>query len=281
MPLARRIITCLDCDLAVPQGRVIKGIRFKRHVYAGDPAERAMIYYEQGADEITFLDVTASHHRRETMAHVVERTTDRVFIPVTVGGGIRRVEDFVRMLRAGADKCSTTTHALKNPGLITQAARVVGSQAVVVSIDAQRHPAGQDGDRIVIDTPMGPSWYECWAYGGREGTGVDAIAWAVEAEDRGAGELLLNSIEMDGMKTGYDWAFTKAVSDRVGIPVIASGGCGEPQHFLDAFKRGNADAALAASIFHFDSYTVGKVKEYLVERGVPVRRLPGGGPTGS
>jgi len=277
MPLAKRIITCLDCDLAVPQGRVIKGIKFKKHVYAGDPAERALIYDEQGADEITFLDVTASHHRRETMAHVVERTTDRVFIPVTVGGGIRRVEDFVRMLRAGADKCSTTTHALKNPGLITEAARVVGSQAVVVSIDAQRHPAGPDADgRTVIDTPMGPSWYECWAYGGREGTGVDAISWAVEAEDRGAGELLLNSIEMDGMKTGYDWAFTRAVSDRVGIPVIASGGCGEPQHFLDAFQRGNADAALAASIFHFDSYTVGQVKDYLAGRGIPVRRLPGG-----
>jgi cyclase len=178
------------------------------------------------------------------------------------------------MLRAGADKCSTTTHALKNPGMITEAARVVGSQAVVVSIDAQRHTAGPEtGDRTVIDTPWGPSWYECWAYGGREGTGVDAISWAVEAEERGAGEILLNSIEMDGMQTGYDWALTKAVSDRVGIPVIASGGCGEPEHFLDAFGKGNADAALAASIFHFDRYTVGQVKSYLSDNDIPVRRI--------
>jgi cyclase len=184
------------------------------------------------------------------------------------------VEDFVRMLRAGADKCSTTTHALKNPEMITEAARVVGSQAVVVSIDAQRHPAGPaDRDRTVIETPWGPSWYECWAYGGREGAGVDAISWAVEAEDRGAGEILLNSIEMDGMQTGYDWALTEAISDRVGIPVIASGGCGKPDHFLDAFGRGNADAALAASIFHFDTYTVGDVKSYLADNGIPVRRI--------
>ncbi len=272
MTLAKRIIPCLDCDLAVPQGRVIKGIKFKQHVYAGDPAERARIYDEQGADEIVFLDVTASHERRETMVSVVERTTDEVFIPVTVGGGIKRVEDFVKMLRAGADKCSTTTYALKNPDLITRAAQVVGSQAVVVSIDAQRHPAGPDADgKTVIDTPWGPSWYECYAYGGREPTGVDAIAWAVEVEERGAGEILLNSIEMDGTKEGYDWALTKAISDRVSIPVIASGGCGRPEHFLEAFQKGNADAALAASIFHFDIYTVRQVKEFLRERGVPVR----------
>lgn len=273
MPLAKRIIPCLDCDLAVPQGRVIKGIKFKKHVYAGDPAERARIYDAQGADEITFLDVTASHHRRETMADVVERTTDEVFIPVTVGGGIRRVEDYVRMLRAGADKCSTTTHALQNPALITEAAKVVGSQAVVVSIDAQRHPAGDGKGKTVIDTPRGPSWYECWAYGGRKGTGMDAIAWAAEAEERGAGEILLNSIELDGTQGGYDWALTRAVSERVSIPVIASGGCGGPEDFLEAFEKGRADAALAASIFHFDRYTVGDVKSYLSRHGIPIRSV--------
>jgi len=271
--LARRIIPCLDCDLAVPQGRVIKGVKFKQHVYAGDPAERAREYEEQGADEIVFLDVTASRERRETMAGVVERTTDEVFIPVTVGGGIRKVDDFVRMLRAGADKCSITTHALREPDLVSRAAEVVGSQAVVVSIDAQRHAVGggEGKGRIVVDTPMGPSWYECWAYGGMEGTGLDAIAWAVEAEERGAGEILLNSIEADGMQTGYDWALTKAVSERLNIPVIASGGCGRPEHFLEAFTKGHADAALAASIFHFGRYTVREVKSYLAAHGVPVR----------
>jgi len=278
MTLAKRIIPCLDCDLAVPQGRVIKGIKFKQHVYAGDPAERAKLYYEQGADEITFLDVTASHERRETMANVVERTTDEVFVPVTVGGGIRKVEDFVRMLRAGADKCSTTTFALKNPKLITEAAEVVGSQAVVISIDAQRRPAGPGSKgKIIIDTPHGPSWYECFAYGGREATGVDAIAWAQEAESLGAGEILLNSIETDGMQGGYDYDLTRAVSRRVSIPVIASGGCGGPQDFLEAFRRGEADAALAASIFHFDKFTVGDVKAYLSSHGVPVRSVPKGG----
>ncbi len=275
MPIAKRIIPCLDCDLAVPQGRVIKGIRFKEHVYAGDPADRARIYEEQGADEIVFLDVTASHERRETMANVVKRTTDQVFIPVTVGGGIRRVEDFVKMLRAGADKCSATTHVLENPELITEAAEVVGSQAVVVSIDAQRHPAdSRSVGRTVIDTPLGPSWYECWAYGGREGTGVDAISWALEAQERGAGEILLNSIEMDGMQGGYDCSLIRAVSERMHIPVIASGGCGAPEHFLDAFNTGKADAALAASIFHFGTYTIGQVKAYLARHGVPVRPAP-------
>jgi len=269
--LAKRIIPCLDCDLAIPQGRVIKGVRFKRHVYAGDPAERAREYEEQGADEIVFLDVTASQERRETMTNVVERTTDEVFIPVTVGGGIRKVEDFVRMLRAGADKCSVTTHALLDPDLISRAARVVGSQAVVVSIDAQRHAADGSPGRNVVDTPMGPSWYECWAYGGAQGTGRDVIAWAVEAERRGAGEILLNSIEADGMQVGYDWALTKAVSERVSIPVIASGGCGRPEHFLEVFTKGRADAALAASIFHFGKYSVGEVKRYLAEHGIPVR----------
>jgi len=277
VPLAKRIIPCLDCDLAVPQGRVIKGIRFRKHVYAGDPAERARQYEQQGADEIVFLDVTASHERRETMAAVVERTTDEVFIPVTVGGGIRRVDDFVRMLRAGADKCSITTHALQEPDLVSSAAEVVGSQAVVVSIDAQRHEAGDANGkgRNVIDTPQGPSWYECWTYGGRQGTGVDAIAWAVEAEERGAGEILLNSIEADGMQMGYDCALTEAVSRRLGIPVIASGGCGRPEHFLEAFTKGRADAALAASIFHFGRYTVREVKSYLANHGVPVRLVCG------
>jgi cyclase len=209
------------------------------------------------------------------MAGVVERTTDEVFIPVTVGGGIRKVEDYVRMLKAGADKCSTTTHALKDPDLLRRAADVVGSQAVVLSIDAQRHPASSGGEgKIVIDTPLGPSWYECWAYGGREATGVDAIAWAVEGEERGAGEILLNCIEMDGMQAGYDCDLIREVSERVHVPVIASGGCGSPEHFLDAFTKGRAHAALAASIFHFDTYTVGQVKSYLAKNGVPVRSGP-------
>ncbi len=272
MGLAKRIIPCLDCDLAVPGGRVIKGVKFKRHVYAGNPVERAKMYDDQGADEITFLDVTASHERRRTMSDVVERTTDHVFIPVTVGGGIRKVEDFVRMLRAGADKCSINTAAIENPQILGKAAEVVGSQAVVISIDAQRRPAETGSpDTTVIDTQWGPSWYECITYGGRKETGIDAISWAGQAEDLGAGEILLNSIETDGMQSGYDWALTREVSELVDIPVIASGGCGKPDDFYQAFDRGKAHAALAASIFHFDKYTVGDIKRYLEEKGVSVR----------
>jgi len=273
--LTKRIIPCLDCDLQVPEGRVVKGVEFKQIRYAGNPVELATKYYEDGADEIVILDITASHERRGTMVDVIERLTENVFIPICVGGGIRKVEDYTRMLKAGADKCSTNTAAIHNPQLLTDASKVVGSQAVVIGIDAKRRYVEDDKEaargKTIVDTDKGEVWFDCSIYGGREFTGMDAIAWAQECQDRGAGEVLLTSMDGDGTKDGYDLVLTKAINDNVDIPVIASGGVGNPQHIFEAFEVADASAALAASIFHFDEYPVPVVKKYLKEKGVPIR----------
>ncbi|RLG37249.1 MAG: imidazole glycerol phosphate synthase subunit HisF [Candidatus Alkanophagales archaeon] len=276
--LARRIIPCLDCDLAVPQGRVVKGIEFKRIRYAGVPWELAAKYDEQGADEIVFLDITASHERRETMVNVVRKTAENVFIPLTVGGGIRSVEDARKLFTAGADKVSINTAAIKNPKLVTEISKFFGSQACVVAIDAKRRYLGtkereraEKEGKIIVETSQGPCWFECSVYGGRKFTGVDAIRWAMEVEALGAGEILLTSMDRDGTKDGYDIELTKAVSERVRIPVIASGGCGTLEHFEEVFKKTKASAALAASIFHYAEYSIGEIKEFLRSKGIPVR----------
>ncbi|AMK16090.1 imidazole glycerol phosphate synthase subunit HisF [Methanobrevibacter olleyae] len=273
--LTKRIIPCLDCDLQVPEGRVVKGVEFKQIRYAGNPVELASKYYEDGADEIVILDITASHERRGTMVNVIERITENVFIPICVGGGIRKVEDYTRMLKAGADKCSTNTAAIHNPQLLTDASKVVGSQAVVIGIDAKRRYVEEDKDaaqgKNIFDTNQGEVWFDCSIYGGREFTGMDAIAWAQECQDRGAGEVLLTSMDGDGTKDGYDLVLTKAINDNVDIPVIASGGVGNPQHILEAFEIADASAALAASIFHFNEYPIPVVKKYLKENGVRIR----------
>lgn len=273
--LSKRIIPCLDCDLQVPNGRVVKGVEFKQIKYAGDPVELANKYYQDGADEIVFLDITASHERRETMTSVIENTTEDVFVPICIGGGIRTPEDFTRMLKAGADKCSINTAAIHNPQLINDASKVVGSQACVVAIDVKRKYVTdtKESDEInYLEDENGKYfWLDTNIYGGREFTGIDAINWAQECQERGAGEILLTSMDGDGTKNGYDLISTKAVNDAIDIPLIASGGVGNPEHILEAFNVANADAALAASIFHFDEYPVPVVKEYLKENGINVR----------
>ncbi|MBS6860012.1 MAG: imidazole glycerol phosphate synthase subunit HisF [Clostridiales bacterium] len=250
---AKRIIPCLD----VKDGRVVKGMSFVNLRDAGDPVEAAAAYDRQGADELVLLDILASHQARGTMIDIVSRVAQQVFIPFTVGGGIRSVEDFTVLLRAGADKVSVNSAALKNPELITEAANKFGSQCVVCAIDAKRRAQG--GWTVYLN-------------GGRIDTGRDAVEWAVEAERRGAGEILLTSMDCDGQKTGYDLELTAAISERVGIPVIASGGAGAMEHFADAFTIGKADAVLAASLFHFGEITIPQLKEYLSEKGIPVRR---------
>lgn len=272
--LAKRIIPCLDCDLNVPNGRVVKGVEFRQIRYAGEPVELATRYYKEGADEIVFLDITASHERRETMADVIKATTENVFVPICVGGGIRKPSDYVKMLRAGADKCSTNTAAIKNPDLINEASKVVGSQACVIGIDAKRRyveDPKENEEHFIVETEEGYCWFDCSIYGGREFTGVDAIKWAMECQERGAGEILLTSMDRDGTKDGYDLDLTRTMSENLDIPVIASGGVGNPEHIYEAFTKGKADAALAASIFHFNEYPVPVVKEYLKEKGVEVR----------
>ena len=250
---AKRIIPCLD----VKDGRVVKGMSFVNLRDAGDPVEAAAAYDRQGADELVLLDILASHQARGTMIDIVSRVAQQVFIPFTVGGGIRSVEDFTVLLRAGADKVSVNSAALKNPELITEAANKFGSQCVVCAIDAKRRAQG--GWTVYLN-------------GGRIDTGRDAVEWAVEAERRGAGEILLTSMDCDGQKTGYDLELTAAISERVGIPVIASGGAGAMEHFADAFTIGKADAVLAASLFHFGEITIPQLKEYLSEKVIPVRR---------
>ncbi len=272
--LCRRIIPCLDCDLAVPQGRVVKGIEFKRIRYAGIPWELARKYYAQGADEIVFLDITASHERRGTMVGVLEKTSEEVFVPLTVGGGIRTVSDARKAFNAGADKVAVNTAAIKNPRLVNKLAKYFGSQACVVAIDAKSRPVHSPKkarDKIVVKTPAGFCWYECSIYGGRKFIGVDAIKWALEVERRGAGEILLTSMDRDGTTKGYDIPLTNAISERLNIPVIASGGCGNPKHILEVFKKTQASAALAASIFHYGTHSMGEVKQYLARGGIPVR----------
>lgn len=268
--LARRIIPCLDCDLGVPGGRVVKGIEFKQIRYAGIPWELAGKYYEDGADEIVFLDITASHERRDTMVAVIKKTSESVFVPLAVGGGIKSVEQARDVFNAGADKITVNTSALKRPELIGEISDRYGNQAVVVAIDAKRRYNLETG-REIIQTPEGPCWFECSFYGGREFTGVDAIAWARRAMDLGAGEILLTSMDRDGTYDGFDIPLTDAVSKRVRIPVIASGGCASPEHMLEVFQKTNASAALAASIFHFGEWKIGDIKGYLAKHGVNVR----------
>ena len=268
--LARRIIPCLDCDLGVPGGRVVKGIEFKQIRYAGVPWELAGQYYQDGADEIVFLDITASSDRRETMTSVIKKTSLSVFVPLAVGGGISSLEQAREAFNAGADKVTVNTSALKRPDLISEIADRYGNQAVVLAIDAKRRYSQEDG-RNMVETENGPCWFECSYYGGRKFTGVDAIAWAEKAVSLGAGEILLTSMDRDGTKSGYDLELTRAISSRVNIPVIASGGAGDYFHFYDAFAEGMADAVLAASLFHYNEIPLPGLKKYLSGRGISVR----------
>ncbi|MHA1579612.1 MAG: imidazole glycerol phosphate synthase subunit HisF [Candidatus Freyarchaeota archaeon] len=265
--LAKRIIPCLD----MTEGRVVKGIKFKNLRDAGDPPELAEIYNDQGADELVLLDVTASSDKREILIDVVKRTADRVFIPFTVGGGIRSIDDIRQILRAGADKVAINTSAVENPEILSKAARRFGSQCIVCAIDAKRVYNKNASGRIVVDTPEGECWWEVYTYGGRKPTGIDAIKWAITVEEKGAGEILLTSMDCDGTKLGYDLTLTRTVCESVNIPIIASGGAGNPEHIYDVLTRGKADAALAASIFHYGTYSIIEVKKYLAERNVTVR----------
>ena len=250
--LAKRIIPCLD----VRDGRVVKGVNFVHIRDAGDPVELAKFYSDAGADEIVFLDITATSDGRATVADVVERTAEQVFVPLTVGGGIRTLEDFQQLLRAGADKISVNSATVADPTLISRAAARFGSQCVVLAVDARAR--GDGGWEVVV-------------HGGRKPTGLDLLDWVREGERRGAGEILLTSMDADGTKAGFDLAMTRAVTGAVGIPVIASGGCGGLEHFAQVFREVDADAALAASLFHFGELSVGRVKAYLRDQGIPVR----------
>ena len=254
MGLAKRIIPCLDVD----NGRVVKGVQFVDIRDAGDPVEVARRYDEQGADELTFLDITASHEDRETMVHVVEEVAGQVFIPLTVGGGIRKVEDIRRMLNAGADKVAINTAAVHNPEFVKEAAEKFGSQCIVVAIDAK-----QVSDK--------PKRWEIFTHGGRKPTGIDAIEWAQKMVAYGAGEILLTSMDRDGTKKGFDLELTQAISEAVSVPVIASGGVGNLDHLVEGVKQGHADAVLAASIFHFAEYTIEEAKRRMAANGIEVR----------
>jgi cyclase len=266
MPLAKRIIPCLDVD----HGRVVKGTHFLNLKDAGDPVELAKRYSDEGADELVFLDITASPERRKILKDTVERVAAEINIPFTVGGGIRSISDARLVLCSGADKVSINTAAVENPSIITKLAKTFGEQCVVVAIDAKRHYE-KANDRITVETNDGPCWFEVYTYGGRKPTGLDAVQWAVKVEELGAGEILLTSMDRDGTKDGYDLELTRSISEKVNIPVIASGGAGKPEHFLEAFTIGKADAALAASVFHYGEYPIRVIKAFLKEKGVNVR----------
>jgi cyclase len=253
--LTKRIIPCLDVD----RGRVVKGVKFFDHVDAGDPVEQAKRYQNDGADELVFYDITASHEGREIMAELVQRVAESVFMPLCVGGGIRTIEDATRLIHAGAEKVSMNSAAVRNPKLISEVSRKFGAQAAILGLDANR--VTKDGVEV----------WEVFVNGGRVGTGIRVMDWVKEAQDLGAGEIVLNVMNADGTKEGYDIEMTAAVSDAVKIPVVASGGAGNPKHIFDVLTDGHADAALAASIFHFGQHPVPEVKQYLNERGVPVR----------
>ena len=266
MPLAKRIVPCLDVD----HGKVVKGINFVKLRNAGDPVELARRYSDEGADELVFLDITASSENRDTMRQYVEGVAKAINIPFTVGGGIRSEADARMILCSGADKTSVNTAAVEKPSLITKLADLFGKQCVVVAIDAKRNRCKQK-DRIMVETAEGSIWFEVYTYGGRKPTGIDAIEWALQAEKLGAGEFLLTSMDCDGTENGFDLDLTRAISERVNVPIIASGGAGKPEHFLEAFVEGKADAALAASVFHYNKYPVPVVKEYLRKMGVTIR----------
>ena len=272
--LTKRIIPCLDVD----GGRVVKGISFVELRDAGDPAELAAFYDREGGDELVFLDITASSDSRDTMVDVVQRVSEQVFIPLTVGGGIRSVEDVRRMLKAGADKVGMNTAAVNNPELVHQAAAAFGNQCIVVAIDAKRvsstdrEPSDREPTPQAADVALDEdSQWQVYTHGGRTPTGLDAVKWAVRVVELGAGEILLTSMDEDGQLSGYDLALTRAISEAVPAPVIASGGAGELDHLYQALDQGKADAVLAASIFHFGTFTIGQAKEYLRGKGIPVR----------
>jgi cyclase len=256
MSLAKRIIPCLDVD----NGRVVKGVKFVDIRDAGDPVEIARRYDREGADEITFLDITATHHDRDTIVHVVEQVASEVFIPLTVGGGIRTLDDIRRMLNAGADKVGINSAAVFNPEFVQQAAEKFGSQCIVVAIDAKKVSA--EGE---------PNRWEIFTHGGRKSTGINAVEWAIKMQDYGAGEILLTSMDRDGTKSGFDLPLTRAISDALTIPVIASGGVGNLDHLADGIIDGKADAVLAASIFHFAEYSIEQAKLHIQSRGIEVR----------
>jgi cyclase len=259
MPLVKRIIPCLDVD----HGRVLKGVRFVDLKDAGDPVELATRYRDDGADELVFLDITASVEKRGTLSRMVSAVARQLDIPFTVGGGIKTLEDARIVLYSGADKVAVNTAAVQRPELITKLADMFGTQCVVVAIDAKRH--------MIQTEPDLEFWFEVHTYGGRTPTGKDALEWAIEAEQRGAGELLVTSIDQDGTEQGYDLILLEALANTVNIPIIASGGCGSPEHIYEAFAQGKADAALAASIFHFDKHPIPIVKQFLQARGIEVR----------
>ncbi|MGW8309608.1 MAG: imidazole glycerol phosphate synthase subunit HisF [Thiogranum sp.] len=258
MPLAKRIIPCLDVD----GGRVVKGVKFVDIRDAGDPVEIARRYDAEGADELTFLDITASHEERDTMAHVVEQVAGEVFIPLTVGGGLRELADIRRMLNAGADKVAINTAAVFNPEFVRAAADKFGAQCIVVAIDAKQVDDGAQSGR---------ARWEIFTHGGRKPTGIDAVEWARKMVDYGAGEILLTSMDRDGTRKGFDIALTRTVCEAVDVPVIASGGVGNLDHLAQGVREGEADAVLAASIFHFAEYSIGEAKRYMAERGIEVR----------
>lgn len=264
--LAKRIIPCLD----VTGGRVVKGVNFVELRDAGDPVEIAARYNEQGADELTFLDITATSDGRDLILHIIEAVASQVFIPLTVGGGVRTVEDVRRLLNAGADKTSFNSAAIANPNVIDAAAAKYGSQCIVVAIDAKRRLPTDEQRLDVNGCPIGPGW-DVYSHGGRKNTHLDVLRWAADMARRGAGELLLTSMDKDGTKSGFDLALTRAVVDAVEIPVIASGGVGHLDHLADGVQQGGADAVLAASIFHYGDYTVAQAKARMAERGIPVR----------
>ena len=267
MVLTRRIIPCLD----LKDGRVVKGTHFLSLRDAGDPVELAQRYNEQGADEVVFLDITASKEKRGTIVELIKRAADQLFLPLTVGGGIRSLDDIQQILRAGADKVSINTSAVHEPALITKGAESFGTQCIVVAMDVRRNYT-PNPEKIPVTLKDGRTcWYEVVIYGGSKPTGIDAIHWAREVEERGAGEILLTSMETDGTKNGFDLVITAAISEAANIPVIASGGVGTLEHFYDGFTKGKADACLAASVFHYGEFTVRDVKEYLNGRGIPVR----------
>jgi cyclase len=266
MPLAKRIVPCLD----VTHGTVVKGINFLNLQRAGNPVELAKRYSDEGADELVFLDITASSDNRDILRGVVEGVARAISIPFTVGGGIRNVSDARLVLCSGADKVSVNTAAVENPQVITDLADVFGQQCVVIAIDAKRNRKQKD-DAIIVDTQEGPVWFEVYTYGGRKPTGIDAVAWALQAVKFGAGEFLVTSMDKDGTKDGYDIELTRTISEKVNVPVIASGGAGIPDHFVEVFTSGKADAALAASVFHYNQYPVPVIKEFLRKQGVIVR----------
>jgi cyclase len=256
--------------LDVDHGKVVKGVNFVNLKKAGDPVELAKRYSDEGADELVFLDITASSEKRDILRGVVEGVAKAISIPFTVGGGIRKVSDARLVLCSGADKVSVNTAAVENPQVITKLADVFGQQCVVIAIDAKRRKE-QRADKITVNTREGSVWFEVYTYGGRKPTGIDAIAWSVRAAELGAGEFLVTSMDKDGTEDGYDIELTRAISERVNVPVIASGGAGLPEHFVEVFMDGKADAALAASVFHYNKYPVPVIKEFLRKQGVIVR----------